>query len=258
MFIEFLGVPGSGKTTLTPVIAEHLRDRGLKARTMVEAGRPFASRTLLGRLISTTVRQPYLQRSALWLTFVYASMAHRVGFVLENHRFVRHAIKSQLGRPLPRRHLRSIRQHFVRMMGYYQFLQGHRQADEIVVFDEGFLHRVTHLYGSEQEEADVVNIVRYLELAPKSALAVLVYAPPGTCLERIYARGLRGRLHGKSEEEVARFVANVERVVQISVRHLGRMEWATIEVDNSGDLQASQASLCEQLDRFLQLSAVEG
>ena len=258
MFIEFLGVPGSGKTTLTPVVAHHLRDRGLTAMTGTEAGRPFARRTLWGRMISTAIRQPDLQRSALWLTFVYASIPHRLGFAVENYQFVRYTIKSQLGRPLPRQHLRLIRQHFARMMGDYQFLKRYMRPDEILIFDEGFLQRVIHLYVSDREEPDAASILRYLELAPQSALAVLVYVPLNTCLERIYARGLRGRLSGKSEEEVAQFVANAELAVQISAHYLQRMGWAIIEVDNAGDLDASQVSLCEQLDKLPLFSAVKG
>ena len=52
MIVEFMGLQGSGKTSLLPISIELLKKQGIQARTVVEAARPVAERTLVGKMVS--------------------------------------------------------------------------------------------------------------------------------------------------------------------------------------------------------------
>jgi thymidylate kinase len=251
MFIEFLGAPGTGKTTLVSVVNQFLRDHGLKAMTVSEAGPFYVKRTHLGRIICFLVRSPSLQRSVLWWAFYYSTVLYRIGFAIEHAALVRHVVASQLRRPILWRHRRLILQHFLRATGYYQFLKRHMRPDEILVFDEGFLHRVTHLFVSELEQPDPACIVEYLELLPRTDLVILVQASLCICVERIYTRGLTRRLSGKSRQDVNRFIANAEQVVNMASQYLKNAGREMIEIENNGDLNACVADLHNDLEKFL-------
>jgi hypothetical protein len=123
------------------------------------------------------------------------------------------------------------------------------RPDEIIVFDEGFSHRVTHLYVSELEEPDPACIVEYLKLLPRIDLVILVKASLSTCVERIYTRGLTGRLSGKSRQDVNRFIASAEQVVNIASHYLKNTGREMIEIENSGDLKACAADLRNSLEK---------
>lgn len=249
MFIEFSGAPGTGKTTLTPIVIQFLREQGLRALTIADAMPLYATRTPWGKIICATIPRPS-RKSALWRIYSYSSFLYGLKFAIKHYAFRRYVVKLQRGRPIPRHHQRLIRSYFDSMMADYQFLECHIQPDEILVLDEGFAHRVTHLV-SELEQPHPDNIMQYLKLAPKSDLVILVRAPVSTCVQRLCARGLRGRLSGKNQQEVGQFVANAEKAIDISARYLRYMGTEIIEVDNDGNLNACVASLNDRLETLV-------
>lgn len=249
MFIEFMGAPGTGKTTLTPIVIQSLGEQGLRALTIADAVPLYATRTPWGKIISATIPRSSA-KSVLWRICCHSSFLYRSKFAIRHYAFWRYVVKLQRGRPIPRQHQRLIRCYFDRMMGHYQFLKCHIQPDEILVLDEGFAHRVTH-FVSELEQPHPDMIMRYVTLMPKSDLVILVRAPVGTCVQRLCARALRGRLSGRNRREVGQFVANAEKAIDISAHYLRYMGREIVEVDNDGDLDACVTRLHDGLQDFL-------
>lgn len=249
MFIEFLGAPGAGKTVLASTVVRFLQEQGSSALAADDAVPLCAARTHWGRIISSVMPHSW-QRSALSWVYSHTSACYRVQFAVENYAFWRYVVKLQRDRPIPREHQRLIRWYLNRMMSLYQFYKCHIQPDESLIFDEGFAHRVTH-FVSDVEQLDPGAIMRYVELMPRTDLVIQVHAPVSTCVERVWVRGLCGRLEGKSKQEVTRFVANSAQAIDISAYHLRLMGRDVIEIDNDGNLNACVTSLELQLKQFV-------
>jgi len=249
MLIEFLGAPGTGKTTLASMVTHFLQEQGLSALTIGDAVPLCAARTLWGKAMSSVMSHSW-QSSAWWRVYSYTSSCYRIQFAVENYAFWRYVVKLQRGRIIPREHQRLIRWYLNRMMGLYQFCKCHLQPDEILILDEGFAHRVTH-FVSDVEQPDPGAIMRYVELMPRTDISVRVRAPVNTCVERIWVRGLGGRLGGKSKQEVTRFVANSAQAIDISARHLRLMGRDVVEIDNDGNLNVCVTSLETQLKEIV-------
>ncbi|MGH8649542.1 MAG: hypothetical protein ACREUP_09590, partial [Burkholderiales bacterium] len=98
MLIEFIGTPGAGKTTLMREAAGFLAARGFRPMTVVEAARPCAARTALGKAV-LRLTSPALHRALLWQVFYLLSALHRIGFCLRHLALVRLVLASQLRRP---------------------------------------------------------------------------------------------------------------------------------------------------------------
>ena len=251
MIVEFLGTSGAGKSTLIPIVTKLLRDGGLMAMSATEAIHFYMRKTLVGRLVCFLMPQA-LQGPILWRVFSYFMLNFYIAkFTMDNPRLIGYVVRSQLHRPIPWRHRRLILRLFFQMAGWYQFLKCRLQPTESLIFDEGFAHRVTHMSVSEAEQPDADQIVAYLKLLPRSDLVIWVQAPLGTCLARIYARGLQVRLRGLEAQDVERFMANAEQVVNIASGYLKAANWQVIEVENEGDLEGCCAELSRNLAKYL-------
>jgi thymidylate kinase len=251
MIIEFSGNTGAGKSTLVPILTQLLRDADQVARTTQEAIYHYTARTRVGQVVCS-LAPGVLRGPALWRLYSYGiCRAHMVRFASQNPRLVRHVVKSQLRRPIPWRHKWLILRLFFRMAGEYHFLTSRAQAEETLVFDEGFVHRAVHMFVSESEQPDLGQVISYLELLPRSDLVVWVSAPPDTCLARIHARGLQKRLRGLTANEVDRFVKNSDQVVNVAVQYIKQAGWSVVEIANEGDLSACSAELHQEVGMYL-------
>jgi hypothetical protein len=234
MIVEFIGTPGAGKTTLLPVVIECLQARGISARSVVEAARPYAQRTLIGAAASR-LAPPSLRRPLLWQVFYHLSIAYRLRFFARHSRLIRQVMHIQRRRPIPAEERRHVLHWFFVLVGQYEFLTTNTWPDEALIFDEGFIHRVVQMNASDVEEPDPARITAYVDLLPRPDLVIVPQAPWPVCKARIYRRGLWERFGHKSPAEITRYVANADRSVDIAVGHIKRKGWDVIEVDNSGD-----------------------
>ncbi len=234
MVIEFIGTPGAGKTTLLPIVAEYLQERGIRARSVVEAARPYAQRTFLGRAVSRLVPQS-LRRPLLWQVFYYLSALYRLRFFTKHPRLIRQVLSSQKRRPIPVDARRHVTYWFFHLVGCYEFLTAHACPDEALILDEGFVHRVVQMNASDVEEPDPAQIVAYVDLLPRPDLVIAVLSPLEVCEKRIYRRGIWKRFEHKSPAEVSRYLANSHRVVDLTVDYIRSKGWNVIEVDNWGE-----------------------
>lgn len=250
MIVEFLGNSGSGKSTLIPILIRLLRDEGLMAMSMTEAIHDDMRKTYLGRIIGSLAPQAW-QGPILWRVFSHVnSRLCTAKFALQNPRLMRYVIMSQLRRPIPWQHRRLILRLFFQMVGGYHFLKSRVQPNQILIFDEAFVHRVVHMFVSESEPIKPDQVLEYLKLLPRSDLVILVQSPLDVCLARIHARGLQVRLRDLEAPDIERFMMNAEQGVAIASKYLKEANWEIIEVENDGDLDVCTAELRRSLAEY--------
>lgn len=252
MIVEFIGAPGSGKTTLLPTVIELLAEQGVQGRRVIDAARPFARRTLPGWAVNR-LAPPSLRSPLLWQTFYRLSFLFRLRFFARHPRLIYQVVDSQRRRPVTARiKERRVLYWFFHTAGYYEFLSAYARADEALLFDEGFIHRVVQLNASEAEEPRMEAITAYVDLLPRPDLVIFIQAPPAQCLARIQQRGVWQHFQGVTPENLSKFVANAHWVVNHAVEHVRAKGWAVIEVDNGNrDLSAAQSELRRHFLQFI-------
>jgi thymidylate kinase len=251
MIVEFLGTSGAGKSTLVPIVMKLLRDDGLTAMSATEAIHFYMRKTCIGRLVCFLMPQA-LQGPILWSVFSYLILKFYIAkFAIKNPRLMGYVVRSQLSRPIPWRHRWLVLRLFFRMAGWHQFLKRRLQPTEVLIFDEGFTHRATHMFASELERPNPDQVAAYLKRIPRLDLIIWVQAPLDTCLARICARGLQARLYGLATPQVAQFLTNAEQAVNIAARYLTDIGCQVIQVENKGDLATSTGELRCKLSEHL-------
>lgn len=243
--VEFISTPGAGKTTLLPTVKNFFAARGMRAWPLLEAARPFARRTPLGRLVGTYAPSS-LRGPLLWQVFHYSSRLRQAAFHRENRELMDSLLRFQHERPISRADRGHVLRWFLNLTGQYQFFKEYAQPNDVLILDEGFVHRVVQLFASESENPLEIRIRSYLNLIPLPSLVIHPQASLETCLQRVHRRGLWERFQGRGDEAVAQFMGHAHTIVNLAVGHAIAKGWPVIQVDNEDGSPQDAARRLEQ------------
>lgn len=248
LVIEFLGTPGAGKTTLLKAARTFFQDNGFQAYSVVDAARPLAQRTFPGKLVNRFSPASY-RKQLLWQVFYYSSLINRRNFKRKHPRLIKYVTYSQPRRPAEAAvRERRVLYWFYHLIGYYEFLTKHVQPGEVLIWDDGFVHRAVHLHASRVETPDLGQVRAYLDLIPQPDLLIVPCTPIEICEERIMQRGIWEHFRNKSRAELKQYLTSANQVVIGTVNYVKAKGWTVIEVDNSsGNLAAAPEELQKKL-----------
>lgn len=245
MTVEFISTPGAGKSTLLPVVKDFFASHGLHAWTVLEAARPFARRTKIGKLVNA-LTPTSLKSPLLWQVFHHASRIHRSTFRSENKELLDSVLRFQNTRPISRADRQHVLHWFINLSGQYHFLKEYAEADDVLIFDEGFVHRVVQLFASEIEPLDEGRIRSYLSLIPVPDLIIAPWASLETCIERVHRRGIWDRFKDRDEETVSRFMTNAHAAVNLALGYAYTKDSPVIRIQNENQSPAKTAQQLQQ------------
>ena len=240
--VEFVGTPGSGKTTLSREVVEQLRGQGLRASTIIGSARPRARDTFPGRMVARVTRGR-IADSLLWLTFYGYASADAVAFAMERPELARLVATSQRRRPLSSAMKRHILYWWAQLAGRYRFLTADSTACDVLVIDDGFLHRSVALNASHLEDPDPAAIAGYVDLLPRPDLVIRAVADRQVCERRVQDRGIWRHSRSLGREEIARSLGSAERAVDLAVLRARERGWRVVEIDNDRDLALVEQEL---------------
>jgi RecA/RadA recombinase len=231
--VEFLGTPGSGKTTLSAALVALLEERGTAAATPVGAARGRVRRTRVGGIVARLPSRR-LRRFLLWQLFYALGVVHGVRFGAEHPALVRQVFDTQL-----RCHDRiRTRAHtlywFFHLCGRYRFLTGISRPREVLVLDDGFLQRSVHLHASPVDPPEPDQVSAYVGLIPPPDFVILVSASRATCEQRVLDRGVWSHLRHLDAAALSRYLENAEEVVAAAARRVNEMGWRVTEIETGG------------------------
>jgi hypothetical protein len=244
LVIELVGAPGSGKTTMLPIVLDACRSAGLDPGTVVGVARPLALRTSLGRVVRTLPEGPMRSRAS-WLVFRSACAMTSLTQVVRTWPLAWRVLSSQWGRTTEAEARdRRVVYWFHRLLGHHGFFLRYAAGKEVLVLDEGYVHRVVQLFASAVEDPDPLAVRSYLATVPVPDLTVSVHAPVERCIERVRARGVWTRYADRDDDEVGRFITHAHHAAELAASHARERGWNLIELDNgTDDLDASGRAL---------------
>lgn len=240
LIVEFISTPGAGKTSLLPAVKGFFSGHDRRAWGVIEAARPFAQRTTVGRIVSS-LAPVSLRGPLLWQVFYLASRMERAKFRSANLKLIHSVEHFQRERPISPADQAHVMRWFTNLTGQYSFLKAHAGKEDVLIFDEGFIHRVVQLFASEAEMLEPDRIRSYLDQVPLPDLIIQPQASLETCLTRVYQRGIWERFQARDKGTVRRFMQNAHAAVGIAVEHIAARRWPLVQVDNESQPAAESA-----------------
>ena len=245
--VEFVGTPGSGKTTaareMTSDAADARSGRGLDGQRGSATRGAHGARPV-GAVVPSAWRGPLLWQVYRW----YGWWGWRA-FRRDHTALAAVAAGAD-------RHAASW---FARLAGRRRFLSRSPVPGEVLVVDDGFVHRAVALRATASGSPDLEAVARYVDLLEEPALVVYVRTGVDTCAGRVRERGLWPHRTGWTEEDLDRYLANAALVVQAAVTRARERGWTVVDADNEAvDLASLRPSLEAAAERLRPAGAVTG
>jgi hypothetical protein len=134
---------------------------------------------------------------------------------------------------------------FFRDGSYYRYFLDRLRPDEVLILDEGLVHRATSVYASASEDPSPLEVIGYVKLLPRSDLVIWVQAPLDICAARVSSKGTSKRYLGK---DLAPFLNNSVKTIDIALQGIRDIGWDTAATSSDGKLDACEADLRELLE----------
>ncbi|HOD72519.1 MAG TPA: AAA family ATPase [Deltaproteobacteria bacterium] len=215
--IEFMGLPGSGKSTLRNLLVESLQRGGVPCLSMEEALlsslRARVDGAFFRCLLHALPHGLALKYTPLIFTRSALRYAAQNAF-LTTHGGAISAILTHdafLSRALPERE--TMFSWFLLTAAQHQLIHECTEDAVSVIFDEGFLQRSLSLFTSPVTTVppDRSLLSTYLDNVPRPDLVLYLEVDARTCRDRILtrSRGLPQRLVGKDPAEILSHMENL-------------------------------------------------
>ncbi len=244
--VEFLGVPGSGTTTLA-----------------AELARVSASTTTLENAVLASIRvggDDQLTRVAARLSRSGTSAVWRKAFARSTDRFSAlnrfltvspETLEAVLGAQRARisrdqgqgRSLGWI----LNLMAGFQLAGEHLGEDEVLMIDEGFAQRSIALCGFGFTEDDRPLLDRYLRSMPQPDAVIIVDTPLEVCESRLDSRGWSERVAGMDVGDRRRFLDQTAAVVKTVTAYFEGTTTELVRVDGTAPTPTTAGPLAANL-----------
>jgi hypothetical protein len=259
--IEFLGIPGSGKTTVVSGVHSGLVGSGSKAFTLAGSVSLGMRQGVGDRLVDplmTHLPERLLHRySESGFIRSNALLVSLIDFMAAYPRAVSAFLEGQARRADFELSTDLVIRWFLQLVARYQLASSNLGEDDVLLLDEGFCQRVVTGFAHRFSEADHEDVTAYLAAAPRPALLVRLALSTDLAAERLAGRGepeVTKRLWG-TDTDPSRFLADTAECVAYAVGAARAAGWEVLEVDGSADLAALTGNV---VDRILSQTPATG
>ena len=251
LYIECLGIHGSGKTTVAHAFVSLLRDRGETVLTEKEAEqsggwRLFSWKT--GKYRSVVVPAlSFVQKQIGAYTRQHVQGDLMQQFMLAHPQLMQMVMNGVVKLETERFSGQRMLENFFQTAAVYQLAQQYLQERETLMIEEGFCQQAYHVLASRAGDVSDDAIDAYVGLIPRPAYLLAVLTPPEECEERLRARQKYPRVLDSLplEEKIAylrRRAAFHDRIIAVA----NKRQIAVLSINNSRN-----ADVEEQLHALL-------
>ncbi|MGH8936859.1 MAG: hypothetical protein ACRDXD_11475 [Acidimicrobiia bacterium] len=261
LHIEFLGLPGSGKSSLHREAVRMLRQRGQPAYGLPEAvgaclGRHPSDKLLKG-LTGRVVHM--LSREAGMRVFSRSKDKFLAlsEFLAQNLALGEILFASQRVRSIPKDQERLVVKWMLDLFAAFQFVDDRLTQEEVLVLDEGFCNRVNTLFAygpADGPDVSPQEIGAYVDRIPRPDLVLRIDTSSEASEARLERRGWTERLDQLSPPERRAVLERSRQCIDLATSRLREAGVSVVPIDNNQALPTAVAAMEEVLSRALGVS----
>lgn len=226
MYVEFLGLPGSGKSTLLSSLLKRSAQTDLRCRSLNEAAEDHHAQLL--KSPGYVSRKP--GRGWQYATFTFANTYPEVFRILFENT-IANGWENQI---------------VMDFLGQFQLAKKSRTSSDVVLCDEGFLHRGAVACSRPNLYSDIDT---YLDLIPRCDAVIFIELDVAKSLERCLSRpkGLPNIYKVLSKEVIVERMNELREMHQICAAHQERAGAHVIRIDGTKPASELAETLFDKL-----------
>jgi len=198
MIIEFMGLPGSGKTTFHRIAKQFFEANGLKV--WVPDDQWFVARKYLKLSYEGTVANR-IKNKGLFSYSIGIYLPNLLRYCCSHKRFVSGVLKIILLTPNTFKSKWLLTKYFIIDLFQYSFIHYNPAKEyDISLIDEGFFQHCFTYFTPKDRPLNYKLIEWYLSNMPHPNLVIHISVPAEDCIERMKGRGLPYRLKKESAD----------------------------------------------------------
>jgi len=238
--IEFLGLPGAGKTTLCRELCRYARSLGCKAFEAEEALYVALRRRSRWYSLRRPVKYCSYARGRRWLHEVYSQpcfCCDALAEFLDAHGGMARTLAAILRRPEQFQDSALLVKWLVQLFSSYELAADMLKRDETMLLDEGFCNRALSIFGYCSGAADPDQVRSYIAAVPAPDAVICIDASAQTRRSRLIERGLPARLKNTDPARRAELERNFEACLAAAAAALAGRGIPVLHVSNDGSLE---------------------
>lgn len=246
--VEFLGLPGAGKSTLFEYARQSIDAPPDSVVDLEEATFRAVRRQGRDKLARVVARLARSANGRIWRwAFVRSTdrFAALPRYLSHNPRLMEVVLAAQQRRRNPRSEL--VLSWMLNLLAAFQLAREAGDDGTWLIIDEGFCQRALSLFAYGFAGEDEAALEAYIEAIPLPNVVILVEAPIAVCEERLDGRGWSERITDLDAGDRHTYMVAASTCVELIANLVERRGARLVRVDGSGPVAESRALLAEGL-----------
>lgn len=250
--VEFLGIPGSGKTSLMSALVKSLNSGKSSVLTSDEVmSRVLCQRSiLLGNACKVLKVAPNRIKQFVFrrLFLLSESRCAAIARFIYKHPDLSCKIFQMIDRSSQNEYHEKLACWFADLFALYQSSVDALDTDEIIVIDEGFANRALTLFGYDSDAAFIMSLKYYLSQVPLPDMVIAIDVPVEIAMERVLKRGLPLRMRNLKAEDQIKTLFQCQECVVKTARILEANGVSVLRIANTRTLQDAREEIVQYFD----------
>ena len=234
--MELTGTPGSGKSTILPLIVRYYQKKGYKVYDRHSLVFRY-SQLPAGKIQSIAL----LKYFPLFFRKIFLAPTYRLfdlnrdytaKFLLQNWNINEKTLKSISETPLPLDIKRALVLRWMNLTSQYQMAQEILNHESILILDEGFYHTLVNFFVHISFDLEYSNIASYIKNIPDIDILVHVHTSLDDCMRRLAHRKLPGVIRGARQDHVRFYLEKAQKAIEFAQDKITEKGTKIIKIEN--------------------------
>jgi thymidylate kinase len=235
--VELTGTPGSGKSTISPVIIKYVKSKGLKIfdrhslllnHNNIPPQKNFYITIL--KYFPDSFRKRFLNSLYRMLDINRIYMAN---FLLDNWCVNEATFQNISNTPLPHHKKNWLILWWLNLITQYQMARETLEDNSIIILDEGFYHKIINFFVHQNADLEYSKIGSYIKNIPFIDILIQIETNLENCLERLDNRDLPRLIRGSTPQELYNYLKKAKNAIEFSLDIISQKGTKIIKIDNS-------------------------
>lgn len=237
MKVEFLGLPGSGKTTIYNLLLKMLKKSKTHFLTSEKLLRADFTKDLeknssISKLILKSSQINYFERVFKAYGKPHNELNHLNSFILKNHDLYKLVLDKIHKIEADRVEKMRLMSRFDKTFAIAHLTSMDNQNPKLIIIDEGLVHRVVTLWGRKEFSSEKDLIARYFDLISLPDIVIHSESKPSLCNQRLEKRGYPMIFENLPSNEIENRLKIIEDLINYSLDLLASKGVKIIKISN--------------------------